>query len=69
LSFITIRVYDILGREVVTLVNEEKPAGIYAINFNGSSLSSGIYFYRIQVYPAKDGAGSFTQTKKMILTK
>lgn len=60
--FVTIKVYDILGRELTTLVNEEKPVGIYTINFNGSSLSSGLYFYHIQV-------GSFIQTKKMILTK
>lgn len=61
-GFVKIKVYDILGREIAILVSEEKPVGIYTINFDGSSLSSGIYFYRFQ-------AGSFTQTKKMILTK
>ena len=60
--FVTLKVYDILGREIATLVNEEKPVGVYTINFNGSGLSSGIYCYRFQ-------AGSFIQTKKMILTK
>jgi hypothetical protein len=59
-------VYDILGREVATLVNEEKESGIYNVDFDASSagggLSSGIYFYSIT-------AGGFKQTKKMILAK
>jgi hypothetical protein len=55
-------VYDILGNEVATLVNEEKHAGNYEVNFNASQLSSGIYFYKLQ-------AGSFVETKKMILLK
>jgi hypothetical protein len=55
-------VYDILGREVATLVNEFKQAGIYDVPFNASSLSSGVYFYRIETK-------SFTQTKKMLLVK
>ncbi len=59
---VTLKVYDILGREVITLVNEEKPAGSYEVEFDGSKLSSGVYFYRIQ-------AGSFTQTKKMMVLK
>ena len=61
-SFVNLKVYDILGREVATLVNEEKPAGSYEVNFDASRLASGIYFYKIQ-------AGSFTQAKKMILLK
>jgi hypothetical protein len=52
----------LLGREIKTLVNEEKTAGSYSYIFNGSSLTSGIYFYRIT-------AGKFAQTKKMILMK
>jgi hypothetical protein len=55
-------VYDVLGKEVATLVNEYKPAGKYEINFNASSLPSGVYFYQIK-------AGDFVQTKKMILLK
>ncbi|MDP2302620.1 MAG: T9SS type A sorting domain-containing protein [Ignavibacteria bacterium] len=51
-----------LGNEVATLVNENKSAGNYEINFNASKLSSGIYFYKLQ-------AGSFNQTKKMMLLK
>lgn len=55
-------VFDVLGREVETLVNEVKTAGNYVVDFNASSLSSGVYFYRID-------AGEFTQTKKMLLVK
>jgi len=61
-GFTSLKVYDILGNEVATLLNEEKPAGSYEINFNASSLSSGTYFYKLQ-------AGSFLETKKMILLK
>ena len=57
-----IKVYDILGREVKEFVNEQKAAGTYSIEFDGSNLSSGVYFYTIT-------AGNFSQTKKMILTK
>jgi hypothetical protein len=61
-EIVIIKVYDILGREVATLVNEEKPAGSYEILFNAENLSSGIYFYQLQ-------SGSFIETKKMILMK
>ncbi|GIV45288.1 MAG: hypothetical protein KatS3mg036_0106 [Ignavibacterium sp.] len=61
-NLVTLKIYDILGNEVATLVNEEKPAGIYEVEFNASQLSSGIYFYKIN-------AGSFSDTKKMILIK
>jgi Secretion system C-terminal sorting domain len=61
-SFVKIKVYDILGREIAIMVNEEEPAGKYSITFNGGNLSSGIYFYSIT-------AGSFHQTKKMMLLK
>ncbi len=61
-SHVTLKAYDILGREVSTLVNEEKPAGKYKVEFNGSSLPSGIYLYRLT-------AGSFSQTRMMILIK
>ncbi len=61
-SFVTIKVYDIIGREVAALVNEEKPAGNYFITFNASNLASGIYFYRMQ-------AGNFVDTKKLLLLK
>ncbi len=58
----TLKVYDILGREVATLVNETKEAGTHEVEFDGSNLTSGIYFYRLQ-------AGSFSEVKKLILMK
>ena len=61
-SFVKVQLYDILGREVKTLVNEEKLAGNYKVYFDGSKLSSGVYFYSIT-------ANNFYQTKKMILAK
>jgi len=61
-GFVKLVVYDILGEEVATLINEEKIAGSYEVDFNVRNLASGIYFYTIN-------AGSFTSTKKMILMK
>lgn len=55
-------IFDILGREVKTLLNDVKPAGNYVVDFNASELSSGAYFYRLE-------AGNFTETKKMLLVK
>jgi len=66
ISKVTLKVYDLLGREVVTLVNEEQPAGNYEVEFNLASdvrdLASGIYFYNLR-------AGGFVSTKKMLLLK
>ncbi len=59
---VTLKVYDILGREVATLVNEEKPAGTYEVTWNASNQPSGVYFYQLK-------AGNFTATKKLILLK
>jgi hypothetical protein len=61
-GIVTLKIYDILGSEVATLVNEEKLAGKYEVNFNASSLASGVYIYKIQ-------SGSFINSKKMILLK
>ena len=65
-QLVQLKVYDILGKEIATLVNEEKPAGNYKVEFKSTvgslQLASGIYFYRLQ-------AGSFVETKKMILLK
>ena len=61
-GLVTLKVYDMLGKEITTLVNENKPAGTYNVNFNASNLSSGVYLYSIT-------AGNFHQTKKMVLTK
>jgi len=65
LSFITLKVYDVLGNEIVTLVNEVKSPGNYSINFDGSNLTSGVYFYQLRSGSPKGQA--FVQTKKMIL--
>jgi plastocyanin len=61
-SFVSLKVFNILGDEVASLINEEKAAGIYSVTFNASNLSSGMYLYKIQ-------SGSFVETKKMILMK
>ncbi len=59
---VTLKIYDILGREVATLVNEPQGAGIHYVEFNASNLPAGVYFYHLQ-------AGKFTATKKMIVVK
>ena len=61
-SLVTLKVYDVLGKETATLVNEEKPAGTYEVKFDGSFLPSGVYFYKLQT-------GNFVQIKKMLLLK
>jgi len=61
-GFVTLKVYDVLGNEIATLVNEQKPTGTYEVVFDGTGLPSGIYFYQLK-------AGSFVETKKMILLK
>jgi len=61
-GLVTLKVYDVLGREVSTLVNEIKNAGIYKVDFNASNLSSGMYFYKVSV-------NGFTDVKKMMLIK
>lgn len=62
LQKVTLKVYDLLGRDVATLVNEEKSAGSYTVEFDASKLASGVYFYKLI-------AGGFSSTKKMILMK
>ena len=59
---VTLKIYDILGREVATLVNKEQKAGNYEVKFDANELTSGIYFYRLQ-------SGSFNESKKMLLVK
>jgi hypothetical protein len=62
-QLVTLTVYNVLGKEVATLVNREQHPGIYSVTFDASGLSSGVYFYVLK-------AGSeFTQTRKMILIK
>ena len=59
---VTLKVFDMLGKEIATLVEDYRDEGRYEVEFNASEFSSGAYFYRIQ-------AGSFVETKKMILMK
>jgi hypothetical protein len=61
-SYIILKVFDILGKEVATLISEEKTVGNYEVEFNANNLSSGVYFYQLN-------AGNFTSTKKMLLMK
>jgi len=61
-SFINLKIYDILGREVATLINEDKPSGTYEETWNTANVSSGVYFYQLK-------SGNYIQTKKMILFK
>ncbi|MEO6696085.1 MAG: T9SS type A sorting domain-containing protein [Ignavibacteria bacterium] len=75
-QFTILKVYNALGKEVVTLVNQKQNAGSYQVEFDGEGLPSGIYFYRITVYPQsgafasdKSQSGEFTETRRMILIK
>ncbi len=61
-SFVSLKVFDMLGRKVATLVSENMSAGSYTRQWNATNISSGIYFYRLQ-------AGSFTETKKLVLLR
>ncbi|MBK6765490.1 MAG: T9SS type A sorting domain-containing protein [bacterium] len=65
-SNVTLKVYDLLGREVATLANGAFEAGLHTVNLNGSDLSSGVYFYTIK---ADGGSESFTSTRKLVLMK
>jgi hypothetical protein len=62
LEFVSLKVYDVLGNEIATLVDEEKLAGEYEVDFDGKGLSSGLYFYTFK-------AGNFSETRKMVLLK
>ncbi|MBA4251756.1 MAG: hypothetical protein C0425_05665 [Chlorobiaceae bacterium] len=69
-SYVSLVVYDMLGNEVVTLVNEEKKTGNYNIEFNAHDIASGIYFYKLTANKISGGKlGSFSETKKIILLK
>ena len=61
-GFVSLKVYDVVGKEVATLVNEVKSAGSYIVGFNGTELSSGVYFYRLE-------SGIFVENKRMVLIK
>ncbi len=70
LSDVKLEVFDVLGRKVATLVNARQTAGTHSINFNATSLASGVYFYRLQASATNGASGSnFVETKKMMLVK
>jgi len=70
LGFVTLKIFDLLGREVTTLINEEKPAGSYQVQWNAEGFVSGIYFYRLQVNPVSDKEViSIITTKKLVLLR
>jgi hypothetical protein len=61
-KYVTLKIYDMLGKEIATLVNERKSPGAYRVNFDASGLADGVYFYRLQ-------AGQSTQTRKLMLLR
>jgi hypothetical protein len=61
-GFVTLKIYDLLGREIKSLVSETKQPGNYSVDFNGSNLASGVYFYRLE-------SNSFTSIKRMMIIK
>jgi hypothetical protein len=61
-GYVTLKIYDVLGREVRTLINEVKQAGYYSVDFDASTLSSGVYFYKFE-------SGAFSDIKRMMLIK
>ncbi len=70
ISNVILKVYDVLGNEVVTLVNKEQQTGSYEIEFNAKELNSGIYFYKLQAGNPSTGSGQvYSETKKMVLMK
>jgi hypothetical protein len=61
-EFVSLKIYDVLGKEVATLVDEQRSAGRYSVRWDASNFSSGVYFYRLR-------AGVYVETKKLVLTK
>jgi hypothetical protein len=62
-GFVNLKIYNVLGKEIITLVNKEQKAGEYTAHFDASGLSSGIYFYELRV------GGNFHEAKKMVFSK
>jgi hypothetical protein len=63
---VSLKVFDALGREIATLINKEQAAGRYEVPFNARNITSGVYFYRLQV---RQSSGTYTETKKLVLMK
>ncbi len=68
-QWVGLKIYDVLGNEVATLVDEKKPAGNYRVNFNAGRLASGIYFYQLQAGASPSSGPGFVATKKMIVVQ
>jgi hypothetical protein len=68
-GLVTLKVYDVLGSEVRTLLNEQKEAGYHSVDFDASELPSGVYFYQLRVDPETSSGRGFMETKKMSLLK
>lgn len=69
-SVVSLKIYDVLGREVATFFDESKAPGVYAVSWDASRISSGVYLYRLQTRPTDNSKGTgFVETRKMILTK
>jgi len=68
-SDVVLKVFDVQGREVETLVNERLQPGVYEVSFDGSRLNSGVYFYRLSVHHGGSSTNDFTETKRMVLLK
>jgi hypothetical protein len=67
---VTLRIYDILGKEITTLVNGKQSSGVYEVVFDASQLASGIYVYRLDIISAADSKSvNYTSAKKMLLVK
>jgi hypothetical protein len=67
-SDVILKIYNILGKEVATLINGETESGVHSVNFNASNLSSGVYFYKIEA-SSLEGTKIYSETKKMIFLK
>lgn len=68
-SYVTLKLFDVLGREVATLVNGEINAGVHSVIFDAGYLTTGVYFYRLSVGPLSGQAVGFVQTKKLLISK
>ncbi len=68
-GFVKLKVYDVLGKEITTLLSEKKQPGIYKVRFDGEALPSGAYYYRIEIQSDKKEESDFVDVKKMILIK
>ena len=68
--FVSLKIFDLIGREVATILSEEMSAGIYARQWNAASMPSGVYFYRLTARHTSGGqAGSFMETKKLVVLR